>query len=71
MFVEDDIAVQLSRFDMKLNTFAERFQSFIKECKSNAIKSAKSEIKHHRDNYAEFAELCLVFLDDDIKKNYI
>jgi len=55
---------QLSRFDSTV--FSESAQSFIGECRDNVLKLALSELPTPRDDYKEFIELCVVFLDGEV-----
>lgn len=43
--------------------FSEEAQTIIQDLKDTALKLAKNELTLHRDDYQEFIELCVAFLD--------
>lgn len=60
---------RLSRFDSTV--FSESAQSFIVECRDNVLKLACSELPTRRDDYKEFIELCMVFLDGEVAERRV
>lgn len=55
---------RLSRFDSTV--CSESAQGFIGECRDNVLTLAHSELPTRRDDYKEFIELCMVFLDGEV-----
>jgi hypothetical protein len=53
----------LARFNS--NSFSLASQSFVDSCRASVLQLATSEISLRRDDYREFAELCIVFLDGE------
>ena len=54
---------RLSRFeDIEFN---ENVKPFVYKRREHVLKIASSKSSFHRDDYKEFAELCLVFLDGE------
>jgi len=45
--------------------FNENVKPFVYKCREHVLEIASSESSIHRDDYKEFAELCLVFLDGE------
>lgn len=58
------VGERLSRFDS--TAFSESAQSFLGECRDNVLKLGRSALPTRRDDYKEFIELCLVFLDGEV-----
>ena len=54
---------RLSRFDD--TEFDENAKPFVDKCREHVLQIAGSESSFRRDDYKEFAELCLVFLDGE------
>jgi hypothetical protein len=60
---------RLSRFDA--TKFNENVKPFIDKCREHVIQIATSESSFRRDDYKEFAELCLVYLDGEVAEQNV
>lgn len=60
---------RLSRFNSTV--FSESAQSFIAEWRDNMLTLARSELPTRRDDYKEFIELCMVFLDGEVAERRV
>ena len=54
---------KLSHFDDI--EFNENLKPFVYKCREHVLEVASCKSSFHKDGYQEFAELCLVFLDDE------
>ena len=56
---------RLSRFDD--NVFSENAKPFIDICREQFRQIYSSQLSFHRDDFKEFADLCLLFLDGEVE----
>ena len=54
----------LCPFDKSLYSSDEQRLSLVTEWQQNAVAVAEAVVQHVRDDYKEFTELCLLFLDN-------
>ena len=60
---------RLSRFDD--NVFSENAKPFIDICREQFRQIYSSQLSFRRDDYKEFADLCLLFLDGEVEEDKV